>query len=149
MPLKAIRTTSTGRNGVGAFILQCKRLEFHYCDWAGSSRGMNAFLTHLLPRFALSSPTIETHISPRPHAHPLIRAYYINGRTRAICVRNLEKEQVLQKAEMLRDASGEKNRKVRGGRVVASLNEGVRGVWDPFHGAGDAGRVLGRRGVGR
>ena len=64
-------------------------------------------------------------------------------------MRNLEKEQVLQKAEMLRDASGEKNRKVRGGRVVASLNEGVRGVWDPFHGAGDAGRVLGRRGGGR
>lgn len=28
------------QNGVGAFILQCKRLDFHYCDWAGSSRGL-------------------------------------------------------------------------------------------------------------
>jgi large subunit ribosomal protein L43 len=28
------------QNGVGAFILQCKRIDFHYCDWAGSSRGM-------------------------------------------------------------------------------------------------------------
>lgn len=28
------------QNGVGAFILQCKRLDFHYCDWAGSSKGM-------------------------------------------------------------------------------------------------------------
>ena|SRR2546423_4637143 len=28
------------QNGLGAFILQCKRLDFHYCDWAGSSRGM-------------------------------------------------------------------------------------------------------------
>lgn len=28
------------QNGVGAFILPCKRMDFHYCDWAGSSRGM-------------------------------------------------------------------------------------------------------------
>ena len=31
---------TTHQNGVGAFILQCKRLDFHYCDWAGSSKGM-------------------------------------------------------------------------------------------------------------
>lgn len=31
---------SMSQNGLGAFILQCKRLDFHYCDWAGSSRGM-------------------------------------------------------------------------------------------------------------
>lgn len=28
------------QNGVGAFILQCKKMDFHYCDWAGSSKGM-------------------------------------------------------------------------------------------------------------
>lgn len=48
-----------------------------------------------------------------------------------------EKEQVLKKVEVLRDANGEKVRRVRGGKVVGSLNEGVRGVWDPFHGAGN------------
>lgn len=51
-----------------------------------------------------------------------------------ICVRNLEKELILKKAELLRDANGEKLKKVKGGRVVGSLNEGVRGIWDPFHG---------------
>jgi hypothetical protein len=59
MPLQALRTVSKAQvtcyfsvvhmqpatdwrlqNGVGAFILQCKRLDFHYCDWAGSSKGM-------------------------------------------------------------------------------------------------------------
>lgn len=59
MPVRAIKAISTSRvrlalkflffrgailtklqNGVGAFILQCKRLDFHYCDWAGSSKGM-------------------------------------------------------------------------------------------------------------
>lgn len=53
-----------------------------------------------------------------------------------ICVRNLEKEEILKKVELLRDANGEKVRRVRGGRVVGSLNEGVRGVWDLFHGGG-------------
>lgn len=56
-----------------------------------------------------------------------------------------EKEQILKKVEVLRDANGEKVRRVRGGKVVVSLNEGVRGVWDPFHG-GNKG-VVGGRGV--
>ena len=57
----------------------------------------------------------------------------MNGRLKAICVRNLEKEQVLQKAVVLRDASGERLRKVT--KPVKSVNESVRGIWDPFHGA--------------
>ena len=36
---------------------------------------------------------------------------------------------------MLRDASGEKLKRVKGGRMGGSLSEGVRGVWDPFHGS--------------
>lgn len=134
MPVRGIRTPSISRNGVGAFILQCKRLDFHYCDWAGSSRGMNAFLTHLLPSFASSHPQIEITVSPRPHSHPVIKGTYVNGREKVICVRNLEMRQILKKAELLRDTSGEKLRKVKGGRVVESLNESVRGIWSPMHG---------------
>lgn len=41
-------------------------------------------------------------------------------------------EQVLAKAEGLRDASGETNRReVK--RKVESANESVRGIWSPFH----------------
>ncbi|KAL6721627.1 39S ribosomal protein L51, mitochondrial [Lecanora helva] len=135
MPVRGIRTTSTARNGVGAFILQCKRLEFHYCDLWGSSKGMNQFLrSPLIVNFARAHPGIQIHISPRPSNHPIIRGRYNNGREKVICVRNLEKEQILKKVEMLRDANGEKVRRVKGGRVVGSLNESVRGIWDPFHG---------------
>ena len=35
------------KNGVGAFILQCKRLDFHYCDKWGSSRGMKYVQSYL------------------------------------------------------------------------------------------------------
>lgn len=96
---------------------------------------MNTFLrSPLIAAFAKAHPQIIIHISPRPNTHPIIRGSYINGREKVICVRNLEKEQILQKVELLRDANGEKVKRVKGGRVVGSLNEGVRGVWDPFHG---------------
>ncbi|KAF2103915.1 hypothetical protein NA57DRAFT_70127 [Rhizodiscina lignyota] len=132
MPVAAIRAVSKGQNGVGAFILQCKRLDFHYCDWAGSSKGMNAFLKHDLPTFARANPSIEITVSPRPRRHPVIRGHYINGRERVICVRNLEKAQVQQKAEILKNANGEKVKRVN--KPVGSLNESVRGVWDPYRG---------------
>ena len=127
-------TLTLPQNGVGAFILQCRRLDFHYCDWAGSSRGMNSFLRNTLPGFARSHPEIEVHVSPRPRRHPVIRGHYINGREKSICVRKLDPNQILQKAELLRDASGEKLKRVM--KPVRSLNESVRGVWSPYHAQG-------------
>ncbi|KAI9683128.1 MAG: 39S ribosomal protein L51, mitochondrial [Trizodia sp. TS-e1964] len=131
MTIRAIPRISSSRNGVGAFILQCKRLDFHYCDWAGSSKGMNAFLQHRLADFARQNPAIEITVSPRPRKHPVIRGTYINGREKAICVRNIEPEQILRKAELLRDANGEKLKRVT--KPVQSTNESVRGIWSPYH----------------
>ena len=91
------------------------------------------FLRITLPKFAKENPQIEITVSPRPRKHPVIRGSYINGREKAICVRNLAKEEIMQKALLLRDASGEKLKKVT--KPVTSLNESVRGIWDPFHGA--------------
>jgi len=93
---------------------------------------MNSFLKHTLPSFARAHPQIEITVSPKPHKHPVIKGTYINGREKAICVRNLQKEQILQKAELLRDASGEKLRRVT--KPVKSTNESVRGIWSPYHG---------------
>lgn len=41
---------------------------------------------------------------------------------------------MLKKAELLRDASGEKLRRVT--KPVRSIKESVRGVWSPYHGGG-------------
>lgn len=92
---------------------------------------MNSFLKNTLPAFARAHPQIEIHVSPRPRKHPVVRGHYINGREKAICVRNLQKEQILAKTELLRDASGEKLK--RETKPVTSFNESVRGVWSPFH----------------
>lgn len=89
------------------------------------------FLRDVLPRFAAANPSVEITVSPRPRKHPVIRGTYINGREKAICVRNLEAISVLEKAVLLRDASGEKLRKET--KVVKSINDSVRGVWSPYH----------------
>ncbi len=73
-------------------------------------------------------------VSPRPSKHPVIVAQYINGRERSICVRNMEPYEILKKVEQLRDASGEKVRRVT--KPVQSINASVRGVWSPYHGNG-------------
>ncbi|KAK1674471.1 thioredoxin-like protein [Colletotrichum godetiae] len=154
MTIKALKTVSTGRvssledectvvllltprqNGLGSFILQCKKLDFHYCDWAGSSKGMNGFIKSQLPKFAAANPQVEFTISPRPSKHPIIVGHYINGREKAICVRNMEPIEILKKAELLRDANGEKLKRVN--KPVNSINPSVRGVWSPYHGNGMA-----------
>ncbi|GLI74299.1 39S ribosomal protein L51, mitochondrial [Penicillium ochrochloron] len=132
MPVKGIKTVTAARNGVGAFILQCKRLDFHYCNYGGSSRGMLAFLTQTLPNFARENPQIEIRVSPRHSKHPIIKGHYINGREKSICVRNLEPTDILAKAMILKDASGEKLKLQK--KPVTSLNESVRGIWSPYHG---------------
>ncbi|KAI1843469.1 hypothetical protein JX265_001817 [Neoarthrinium moseri] len=136
MTIRAIEKLSTSQNGLGAFILQCKRMDIHYCDHSGSSRGMNAFIKHGLQRFAAAHPQIEFAVSPRPRKHPVMVGHYINGKQKSICVKNMEASQILKKAELLRDASGDKVKRVN--KPVTSVNESVRGVWSPYHGDGMA-----------
>jgi large subunit ribosomal protein L43 len=133
MPIVHGRNAYTPQNGVGAFIHPCKSLSFHYCNWWGSSRGMNSFIKTSLPTLAKNSPQIEITVSPRPRRHPVITAHYMNGATRTLCVKNLQLDGVREKAEFLRNYTGEKDRKT--GKPVTSMNESVRGIWDPFHGA--------------
>ncbi|KAG4306050.1 hypothetical protein PORY_000038 [Pneumocystis oryctolagi] len=131
MPIKAVRSVSISRNGIGAYIFQCKKIQFCYCDWAGSSRGMILFLRHMFSKFAQSHPYIEMIVSRRPGKHPILRGVYINGREKVICVRNLDPQQILKKAELLKNSSGAKLKKVKW--PVSSMNTSVRGIWSPFH----------------
>ncbi|KAG4301994.1 hypothetical protein PCK1_001970 [Pneumocystis canis] len=132
MPIRAVQYVSTSRNGMGAYIPQ-----FCYCNWAGSSRGMNLFLRHMFEKFARSHPYIEMVVSRRPGKHPILRGLYtkqyfkVNGREKVICVRNLDPQQILKKAELLKNSSGAKLKRIKW--PVFSLNTSVRGIWSPFH----------------
>ncbi|GAM34595.1 ribosomal protein, mitochondrial [Talaromyces pinophilus] len=132
MVVRGVKAVAQARNGVGAFILQCKRLDFSYCDWAGSSKGMLAFLKEDLPAFARANPQIEIRVFPRPTKHPFVRGHFINGNEKAISVRNFKPDEILEKVNLLKQASGEKSKRQK--KPVTSLNESVRGIWSPYHG---------------
>jgi len=93
---------------------------------------MRSFLKHSLPQFAKENPQIEIIVAPRPNKIPIIRGVYINGREKVIAVDGLEIQQILQKAQLLRDSSGAKLKRIT--KPVISLNESVRGMFSPFHG---------------
>ena len=71
-------------------------------------------------------------MSPRPRKHPVLVGHYINGGQKSVCVKNMDSLQILKKAELLRDDSGEKVRRTN--KPVTSINESVRGMWSPYHG---------------
>lgn len=92
----------------------------------------SSFLKDELPAFARANPQIEIRVSPRPTKHPFVRGHYINGREKAISVRNFKPDEILEKANLLKQASGEKSKRQK--KPVTSLNESVRGIWSPYHG---------------
>ena len=95
---------------------------------------MNEFLSSkLVTGLTTTHPSCEFRISPRPNHHPVLRAYYINGREKAVCVRNMDMHTVMKRAEMLLRNSGAKNKKL-GSKKVVSENENVRGIWSAMHG---------------
>jgi large subunit ribosomal protein L43 len=56
----------------------------------------------------------------------------MNGQKREFDVRNLEKQQILKKVELLRNDDGEKLKRVT--KPVTSDNDNIRGIWSGIHG---------------
>lgn len=118
-------------NGLGSFILQCKKITLRYCNWGGSSRGMRRFLENDLKKYVEKNPKLE-FVIVKEHGHPILRGEYTNGKEKVICVRNMEPSKIEQKLNVLRDSSGAQLKPYRG-NPVKSVNESVRGIWSPFH----------------
>lgn len=123
-PLEPIHTLghSSRRVSVYGYTLTQRRQKY------------SAFIKSQLPAFATAHPQIEFAVSPRPRKHPVLIGHYVNGNAKSICVKNMDSLQVLSKVALLRDASGEKVKKVN--RPVTSISDSVRGVWSPYHGNG-------------
>ncbi|CAG98167.1 Mrpl51 [Kluyveromyces lactis] len=133
MVVKVLRQTSIARNGVGAFVLPCKKITLQYCNWGGSSQGLRDFLTsNRMIQWAEKYPTIQFEIV-RKSGHPVIKGDYVNGRNKAICVKNLNIDNVENKLKLIRDASGEQLRHRTKNDNVDTLNDSVRGIWSPLH----------------
>ncbi|CAO3634890.1 unnamed protein product [Cunninghamella blakesleeana] len=119
-------------NGAGAFVLQCRKLVFNYCESWGSNKGMINYIKKDLIQFARENPQIEIVVQQRKAHHPIIRGEYLNGRNKVICTRNMPASEIATKVKLLKDSSGEKLKNLAK-KPVISTTESVRGIWSPFH----------------
>lgn len=132
MPVKAIPFFKPQlRNGVGSFILQCKKITLQYCNWGGSSQGMRELLVKQLKQIAAENPKIEFVVQQKS-GHPLITGEYVSGNKKFVTARNLPPHEILRKIALVRDSSG-KPQLQKNKYPVKSVNESVRGVWSPVH----------------
>ncbi|ODQ77358.1 hypothetical protein BABINDRAFT_10255 [Babjeviella inositovora NRRL Y-12698] len=133
MPIRAISQVATARNGLGAFIVPCKRVTLTYCNWGGSSQGMRDFLTKDLKAIAAKHPQIEFKVMKK-EGHPIIKGEYNNGKEKVISVRKRDPLWINDKIYLLTQQSGKKLIKNFGKKQdVESQNESIRGIWSPMH----------------
>lgn len=80
--------------------------------------------------YAKDHPKIEFKLVEKA-GHPVIKGDYINGREKAICIRNLNIDNIQNKMNLLRESSGAQLKKTKS--KVTSLNDSIRGIWSPLH----------------
>ncbi|GMM35586.1 mitochondrial 54S ribosomal protein [Saccharomycopsis crataegensis] len=132
MPVKALKATTVAINGVKSFILPCQKIKIDYCNWGGSSLGIKQYIqSKKFQKFAQDNQNIQINLHHRPGHHPVITGYYANGRTKPICVKNLDLETIDKKMDIVRSSSGEILGKYK--HAVQSVNESARGIWSPLH----------------
>lgn len=131
MPVRVNKAVSVSlRNGVGLFAQPCHKIVLRYCNWGGSSRGMREFLRTSLKTIAEQNPKVEFVVRQQP-GHPIVQGVYAGGLSKPVCVRNYNPSKILEKIQVVQNASGHKLQKYN--RAVESTNESVRGIWSPFH----------------
>lgn len=118
-------------NGIGHFVLPLVRLHFSYCSHNGDSAGLRQYLRDNLAKLAEADPSVEFVVEPRWGRYPLLRAWYIGGRSKCVCVRRMTAKQVHEMFLKLRDSSG--RTLVRFRQAVKSTAPAVRPLWSPFH----------------
>ncbi|WFD41492.1 39S ribosomal protein L51, mitochondrial [Malassezia psittaci] len=127
-----LSTRPQAGGGKGTFTLPCRKLVVEYCEKSESSKGTRDFLLQRLEPMARAYPSVEFVAVARPQRPPILRGFYLNGRTKEMSTHQLPATQIWPKAQQILDSSGKKTRGLKR-TPVESSNESARGIWSPFH----------------
>jgi len=75
-PIFRASLRSTQANGHSAFIPQCRKVVFEYCDKWPSSANTRTFLLSHLQTVAKENPHVEFVVKQRNHKEPIARGFY-------------------------------------------------------------------------
>jgi len=122
---------------------QLSKLSFFHCPHTGSSKGLNAFLSNVLPSLEkhvsqLRGASLVLDVTQRRGQDPYLRAEYLNGREKTIGLKNKTEEEV---AVLVNDVMSEKGRVVKKvpRRVMRTRITSVQGTWQPSMTSGGGG----------
>jgi len=123
---------SSPSNGYVSFVPQIRKLVFEFCERWPTSEPLRNVLKEGAETIAHENPHVEVVIRKRMFKEPLIRGFYLNNRTKEICLKGLNRREVIDKIQLLLDSSGAKIKPIKG-HPVQSTTPSVRGVWSGMH----------------
>ncbi|KAF9519656.1 hypothetical protein BS47DRAFT_1370657 [Hydnum rufescens UP504] len=126
MPILRGQLHSKPSNGHIAFIPQIRKLVFESCEtWPTS-----APLREVLGLHAETPARENPH--KRMYREPIVRGFYLNGRTKVIGLGKLTKGEVMDKIQLLLDSLGAKIKSLKS-QPVQSTTPSTRGIWSGMH----------------
>lgn len=112
-------------------IKQLQKLQLIFCDHGGSSTPLREYIkSGKIIAFATQNPTVEVSAELRNGHHPYLKAHYVTGFSKQVCVKNEPVERIEKVVTMLNDSSGRKITKI--GAPVKTDTPSVQGVWTPM-----------------
>jgi large subunit ribosomal protein L43 len=114
-------------------IKQLKHLHIVYCEHGGSSSNIRQYIsshTSKIITFCQSNPTVQVLTKLRNGKHPYIKADYVTGYSKQVCIKNEPVGRITKVIQMLNDSSGRKITKIGG--PIKTQTPSVQGVWTPM-----------------
>jgi large subunit ribosomal protein L43 len=112
-------------------VKQLQTLRIAYCNYGGSSESVRAFISSgKIVDFAKQNPSVEVIGELRNGKHPYIRAEYLTGFDKQVCVKNESLGRILEVVHMLNNSSGRKIKQIEGSTQTDKPS--IQGVWTPM-----------------
>mmetsp|Transcript_12669 Transcript_12669/g.18476 ORF Transcript_12669/g.18476 Transcript_12669/m.18476 type:complete len:132 (-) Transcript_12669:279-674(-) len=112
-------------------IKQLKQLQLVFCEHGGSSRSIREYIsTGRIVQFATDNPTVEVEAKLRNGKHPYVKAEYMTGYSKQVCIKNESMDRIEKVVTLLNNSSGRKITKI--GAPIKTDTPSVQGVWTPM-----------------
>ena len=112
-------------------VKQLRKIELFFCEIGGSSNRARQYIkSGKIVEFANNNPSVEVSAKLRNGNHPFIKADYVSGFSKQVCIKNEDLERIEKVVTMLNDSSGRKIIKI--GSPIKTDTPSVQGVWTPM-----------------
>ena len=112
-------------------VKQLQTLRIAYCNHGGSSESVREYISSgRIVEFANRNPSVEVIGELRNGKHPYIKAEYLTGFHKQVCVKNESLLRIEEVIQMLNNSSGRKIKRIEGS--TQSDKPSIQGVWTPM-----------------